>query len=188
MGPLTLQRKFQQNTFYTALSFSRGSCQSRDQAWVSRLAGRFFIIEATREAFYTTQIFIIFWVMTCFPGGSVGKESACKVWDPGTISRLGRFPREGNSYPFGQILKQCTKFSDEQYTICERSNFSYNPQISFSIYNMSSTVLDSDGTKMIHIYARVFDQKSKIWLPQGPTHTASPTQRIGQLFYFYKVL
>ena len=34
-----------------------------------------------------------------FPGGSDGKESACNVWDLGSIPGLGRSPGEGNSYP-----------------------------------------------------------------------------------------
>ena len=34
-----------------------------------------------------------------FPGGSDGKESACNVGDPGSSSRLGRFPGEGNGNP-----------------------------------------------------------------------------------------
>ena len=34
-----------------------------------------------------------------FPGGSAGKESACKAEDPGSIPGLGRFPGEGNGYP-----------------------------------------------------------------------------------------
>ena len=34
-----------------------------------------------------------------FPGGSAGKESACKVEDLGSIPGLGRCPGEGNSYP-----------------------------------------------------------------------------------------
>ena len=34
-----------------------------------------------------------------FPGGSVGKESACNVGDLGSISGLGRSPGEGHSYP-----------------------------------------------------------------------------------------
>ena len=34
-----------------------------------------------------------------FPGGSAGKESACKAGDLGSTSGLGRFPGEGNSYP-----------------------------------------------------------------------------------------
>ena len=35
---------------WVAISFSRGSSQLRDQTWVSRIAGRFFTIWATREA------------------------------------------------------------------------------------------------------------------------------------------
>ena len=35
-----------------------------------------------------------------FPGTSAGKESACNVGDPGSISRLGRSPGEGIGYPF----------------------------------------------------------------------------------------
>ena len=31
-----------------------------------------------------------------FPGGSEGKESACKAEDPGSIPGLGRSPGEGN--------------------------------------------------------------------------------------------
>ena len=39
-------------------------------------------------------------VFLCFPGGSVGKESACNAGDLGSISGLGRSPGEGKSYPF----------------------------------------------------------------------------------------
>ena len=35
----------------------------------------------------------------CFPGGSVGKESACNEGDPGSTSGSGRFPGEGDDYP-----------------------------------------------------------------------------------------
>ena len=34
-----------------------------------------------------------------FPGGSDGKESACKVEDLGSTPGLGRSPVEGNGYP-----------------------------------------------------------------------------------------
>ena len=34
-----------------------------------------------------------------FPGGSDGKESACKAEDPGSIPGLGRSPGEGNGNP-----------------------------------------------------------------------------------------
>ena len=33
------------------------------------------------------------------PGGSAGKESACRVGDLGLILGLGRSPGEGNGYP-----------------------------------------------------------------------------------------
>ena len=35
-----------------------------------------------------------------FPGGSDDGESACNAGDPGSISWLGRSPREGDGYPF----------------------------------------------------------------------------------------
>ena len=35
-----------------------------------------------------------------FPGGSADKEPTCNVWDLGLIPGLGRFPGEGNGYPF----------------------------------------------------------------------------------------
>ena len=35
-----------------------------------------------------------------FPGGSVGKESACNAGDPGLIPRLGSSPGDGKGYPF----------------------------------------------------------------------------------------
>ena len=34
-----------------------------------------------------------------FSGGSVGKESACNIGDPGSIPGLGRSPGEGNGNP-----------------------------------------------------------------------------------------
>ena len=34
-----------------------------------------------------------------FPGGSDGKESACKAGDPGSIPGLGKYLREGNGNP-----------------------------------------------------------------------------------------
>ena len=33
-----------------------------------------------------------------FPGGSVGKETACSAGDPGLIPGSGRSPGEGNGY------------------------------------------------------------------------------------------
>ena len=37
--------------------------------------------------------------MKGFPGGSEGKESACKAGDLGSIPGLGRFPGEENGNP-----------------------------------------------------------------------------------------
>ena len=37
--------------------------------------------------------------ITCFPGGSDGKESACNAGDQGYIPGLGRSPGVGNGYP-----------------------------------------------------------------------------------------
>jgi len=38
-------------------------------------------------------------LLTGFPGGSAGKESACNIGDLGSIPGLGRSPGEGNGYP-----------------------------------------------------------------------------------------
>ena len=38
-------------------------------------------------------------VLLGFPGGSAGKETACKAGDLSSIPGLGRSPGEGNSYP-----------------------------------------------------------------------------------------
>ena len=38
-------------------------------------------------------------ICTGFPGGSDGKESACRAGDSGLIPGLGRPPAEGNGYP-----------------------------------------------------------------------------------------
>ena len=34
-----------------------------------------------------------------FPGGSVGKESACNAGDLGSVPELGSYPGEGKGYP-----------------------------------------------------------------------------------------
>jgi len=43
--------------------------------------------------------FIILTILKGFPGGSVGKESAWNVWDPGSIPGSGRSSSEGNGNP-----------------------------------------------------------------------------------------
>ena len=41
----------------------------------------------------------ILYICVYFPGGSDGKESACKAEDPSSIPRSGRSAGEGNSNP-----------------------------------------------------------------------------------------
>ena len=39
-----------------------------------------------------------------FPWGSAGKESACNIGDPGSIPGSGRSPGEGNDYPLQYLF------------------------------------------------------------------------------------
>ena len=41
-----------------------------------------------------------------FPGGSVSKESACNVGDPGLIPGFGRSPGDENGYPLQLFLPE----------------------------------------------------------------------------------
>ena len=43
--------------------------------------------------------FIVPLFLFLFPGGSVGKESACSAEDPGSVPGLERSPGEGNDSP-----------------------------------------------------------------------------------------
>ena len=43
---------------------------------------------------------VVLFSSTDFPGGSVGKASACNSGDPSSIPGLGRSPEEGNGNPF----------------------------------------------------------------------------------------
>ena len=92
-----------------AFPFSRGSYQPRDQTQVSRIAGRFFISWAIREALAArgipeclfchllstgTELGLLWWLS--------GKESACCAGDAegaGLILGLGRSPEEGHGNP-----------------------------------------------------------------------------------------
>ena len=44
-------------------------------------------------------VFVKYVKYLSFPGGSVGKESACSAREPGMIPGSGRSPGEGNGYP-----------------------------------------------------------------------------------------
>ena len=65
------------------------------------------------------------WELTCswgrasFPGGSVVKESACNVGDPGLCPGWGRSPGEGKGHPF--------QYSCLENSMDRRAWLSYNP-------------------------------------------------------------
>ena len=55
-----------------------------------------------------------------FPCGSAGKEFSCNVGDLGLIPGLGRFPREGNSYPLQYFgLENSSPWSHEESDMTE---------------------------------------------------------------------
>ena len=70
-----------------------------------------------------------------FPGGSVGKESACNEGDLGSTPGLGRSPGEGKGYPLQYpdlensmdcivhgVAKSWTRLSDFHFTSLEKNN------------------------------------------------------------------
>ena len=57
-----------------------------------------------------------------FPGGSVGKVSACNVGDQGSIPGSGRSPGEGNVYPL--------QYSCLENPVDKRSPVGCSPQVS----------------------------------------------------------
>ena len=65
------------------------------------------MVETSRErTFFLQGVFVNsqLWPLprtwwSAFPGGSVGKESACSAGDPGSIPRLGRSPGGGHGNP-----------------------------------------------------------------------------------------
>ena len=58
------------------------------------------LTSATECEFYKGFLKNLYLCSLGFPGGSVGKESACNVGDLGSIPGLGRSPGEGKGYPF----------------------------------------------------------------------------------------
>ena len=63
-----------------------------------------------------------------FPGGPVGKESACNAGDPGSIPGSGRSPGEGKGYPLQYSgLKNSMDYTVHEATKCQTrlSNFHF---------------------------------------------------------------
>ena len=58
-----------------------------------------FMIKSMGKLLQWPSIYRIAPILKGFPGSSVGKESACKAGDPGSIPGLGRSPGEGNGNP-----------------------------------------------------------------------------------------
>ena len=92
---------------WVAIPFSRGSSQPRNWSQVSFIAGRFFIVRATREApqTHTYHTYINTHIHTYtvhthththFPDGSVVKNPPASGRDVGSIPELGRSPGLGN--------------------------------------------------------------------------------------------
>ena len=77
-----------------------------------------------------------------FPGGSVGKESACNVGGWGSIPGLGRSPREGKGYPLQYFAlensKDCIVQGVAELDRTEQPSLSLW-QFKFNIQSSSST-------------------------------------------------
>ena len=58
-----------------------------------------FMIKSMGKLLQWPSIYRIAPILKGFPGSSVGKESACKAGDLGSIPGLGRSPGEGNGNP-----------------------------------------------------------------------------------------
>ena len=55
-----------------------------------------------------------------FPGGSVGKESACNAEDLGSIPGLGRSPGEGNGNPLQYSCRENSMDRGARWAIVHR--------------------------------------------------------------------
>ena len=53
----------------------------------------------TASFHWLSILYMVVYMLLCFPRSSVGKESACNAGDPGLIPGLGRSPEEGNGNP-----------------------------------------------------------------------------------------
>ena len=96
--------------------------------------------------------FISDFLLQGFPGGSDGKESACKAGDLGSIPGLGRSPGGGHGNPLQSsclenpmetgawratgygVAKSRTQLSDQAYTALQGRTQSLLPHTSFYLY------------------------------------------------------
>ena len=83
---------------WVAISYSKGSSQPRDQAWVSRIVGRFFAILATRETHGHNGEKYLHSVHSINVAGELGEESSNGAGDNRTVCRGQQFARRGRGY------------------------------------------------------------------------------------------
>ena len=76
-----------------------------------------------------------------FPGGSDGKESACRAGDPGSIPGSGRFPWAGYGYPL-----QCSCLAN---TIDRGAWLAIVHGVAESQLTLSLTQFSKDGLRVV---------------------------------------
>ena len=99
------------------------------------LTGHWYIMSVTMSFSHGTKWYLPY-VGQGFPGGSVGKESACNMGDLGSIPGSGRSPGEGNSYLLQysglensmdcivhKVAKSWTRLSDFQFHFQEEMSY-----------------------------------------------------------------
>ena len=81
-----------------------------------------------------------------FPGGSAGKESACKAEDLGSIPELGRFPGEGKGYPL-----QYSGLENSMDRIVHGDHKESDTTEQLSLYQIYDTILEVEGKRRIKL-------------------------------------
>ena len=95
---------------------------------------------------------------TFFPGGSVGKESACNAGDPSSIPGLGRSPGKGISYPL-----QCKEIEEYNRMGKTRDLFKKTRDTKETFYAKTGIIKDRNGMDLIE--AGKHEAKSNpLWL------------------------
>ena len=69
-----------------------------------------------------------------FQGGSYGKESACSAGDPGSIPESGRYPGEGNGYPFQYSCLENSMDGGAWWATVKESDTTEQPTLTRSIF------------------------------------------------------
>ena len=104
----------------------------------------------------TNRNLLVLSLLQDIPGGSDGKESACKAGDPGSIPGSGRSPGEGHGYPLqysclenpnGQrSLAGCSPRGHKELDTIEWLTLSLPPSTTFSWWGEN---MEKDGKRRI---------------------------------------